>query len=72
VHKDRISRGDVVIRKDVFSENQTVQVPLLHLDFLHVDLVEFIAAGKLAVFASAQHPASLPSITIAGTLRTPC
>jgi hypothetical protein len=46
VHKDRISRGDVVIRKDVFSENQTVQVPLLHLDFLHVDLVEFIAPGN--------------------------
>lgn len=28
VHKDRVSRGDVTIRKDVVTENQTIQVPV--------------------------------------------
>jgi uncharacterized protein (TIGR02271 family) len=28
VHKDRISRGEVVVRKDVITETQTIQVPV--------------------------------------------
>jgi uncharacterized protein (TIGR02271 family) len=28
VHKDRLSRGEVVVRKDVITETQTVQVPV--------------------------------------------
>jgi uncharacterized protein (TIGR02271 family) len=28
VHKDRLNRGEVVVRKDVITENQTVQVPV--------------------------------------------
>lgn len=29
VHKERIARGEVVVRKDVITENQTVQVPVV-------------------------------------------
>jgi stress response protein YsnF len=28
VHKDRVSRGDAVLRKEVVTENQTIQVPV--------------------------------------------
>jgi uncharacterized protein (TIGR02271 family) len=28
VHKDRLNRGEVVVRKDIITENQTVQVPV--------------------------------------------
>jgi uncharacterized protein (TIGR02271 family) len=29
VHKERISRGEVRVRKDVISENQTIEVPVM-------------------------------------------
>lgn len=34
VHKDRISRGEVRVRKDVVTENQTIEVPVTREEFV--------------------------------------
>ena len=34
VHKERINRGEVRIRKDVITENQTIEVPVTHEELL--------------------------------------
>ncbi len=43
VHKERISRGEVVIRKEVITENQTIQVPVTREELV----VERIAGDGL-------------------------
>jgi uncharacterized protein (TIGR02271 family) len=45
VHKDRVSRGEVRIRKEVVTENQTVQVPVTREELV----VERRPAGETAV-----------------------
>lgn len=34
VHRDRVSRGEVIVRKNVVGENQTVQVPVTREEFV--------------------------------------
>ena len=46
VHKDRISRGDVVIRKEVITENQTMEVPVSHEELV-IERVSTVAGGNV-------------------------
>ena len=43
VHKDRVSRGEVVVRKEVITENQTIEVPVTREELV----IERVAASDI-------------------------
>jgi uncharacterized protein (TIGR02271 family) len=60
VHKDRISRGEVRVRKDVVTENQTIEVPVTR---------EELVLERVAV--SPNTPASSANIGSSQEIRVP-